>query len=135
MEGVMKKKLLLVGVAALTLACASVQAGYLRIDNDDDIERVSNNISHFWSQHQSELDVFLNKKKDKFSESLESINNSDSDLIVDIKRSPKIALEEMDFAISYLKQDRDFGKKYAPELIESTRKGIVLLRNLLKAMI
>lgn len=58
MEGIMKKKLLL-GVAALSLSCASVQASHLKIDDQEEAEKVTQSIQSFWDYHDEIRDKIL----------------------------------------------------------------------------
>lgn len=121
----MKKKLLW-GIAALALACSSVNAGYLRIDTEEDVERVSNNVRVFWEQHPEELDVFLNKKTDKYKESLSSIIQSREDLIVNIKRYPKATLEDIEVSLLFFNNKQDEPN----EADMTTKNGLILIRNI-----
>ena len=121
MEGIMKKKLLL-GIAALALACSSVQASYLKIEDEEDVSKTSKAIASFWDHHSQErnkvltatldaLDIEHLKKSDHYlathirmvgkSQTLKDIKTSLSNQIVQKDEELSAELSLLDFIINF----------------------------------
>jgi hypothetical protein len=119
----MKKKLLL-GIAALSLTCFCVQAGYLRIDGEEDVERVSNNVQSFLYRHHDDLKEFLSKQS---KESLTNILHSDDEVVNDIKQNRRnylMAIEDIGQSIEWLKEN-------GPKKFMGTIKGLMIINKII----
>ena len=78
----MKNKLLLCTIA-LILFCSFSHANRLRIENDEDIGKITRSISSLWEQHREERNNFLSKNLQL--KDIENLQKSNHDLLTYIR--------------------------------------------------
>ena len=115
--------------------------GWLLIDDENSIERIKNNITHFWSDHQSDLNILLNKEstKDEMNLCLNNIKNSTTELGRAIRKHLNSMLKEMDQTLLYCKNVNDGIIKLVFEeninKIKTIKNGILCLKKAIYTII
>lgn len=124
----------LVGVVCSLVILSQVQASYLRIEEEGDVERVSNNVTYFWTSHTKELKVLLNKDlyKESLDETLQVLKYSPTELAKEIRENPKEAINTINHSVKFLKKlDLKTDIEIDRKIIKTCGNGLLLLRNVI----
>ena len=103
------------------ILATSVNAGWLTIEKEDDLERVYNNVSSFWSSHSSEFETLVsNLKEKKWEESstqqaIRKILEGKSELVQEATEDSQSFYDALQKSISYLKTNSAIVKRKVKE--------------------
>lgn len=137
MEGIMKKKLLM-GVAALALACSSVQAGFFKIEGEEDITRVVFQVNSFLNTNESYLNEadkenLLSAQNRPIFEKI--VSKSTSPLIKEMIENEETFWANLVQCYKFIKSKKDpIQEQVGEALYNNTLKGLLLIGNVFKSM-
>ncbi len=96
------KNILVIMALSILLNGTVVQAAYFRIEEKEDLERVSNNVRLFSERYSPEIQVFIDKKENEYKTSLTKIFRDNKPMINYIKKYPKAVIEDIDVSLNFL---------------------------------
>ena len=87
---------------SILLSGTVVQAAYFRIEGQEDLERVSNNVRLFSERYAPEIQVFIDKKESEYKTSLIKIFKDNKPMVTYIKKYPQMVMDDIDTSLNFL---------------------------------
>lgn len=96
------KNILVIMALSILLSGTVVQAAYFRIEGQEDLERVSNNVRLFSERYAPEIQVFIDKKESEYKTSLIKIFKDNKPMVTYIKKYPQMVMDDIDTSLNFL---------------------------------
>jgi hypothetical protein len=118
-------------ISAIIINSSVFAGGALSIDNEDNIDRVANNVLSFWSVQNDLIPGVLNKTK-LTKESIDQIKNNNTAVAQDFFRDKRNFLQDLDNTIEYVVlNDSKVTISIGQEKATLFLKGLFLLKRLI----
>jgi hypothetical protein len=133
-----KKNLLIVIIfIAAVASMLNAEAGYLTLKDENDIERVSNNVIHFYVSHYDDL-ISMEKKgfnKEECLKDLDNIINAKAELYLDFIHNKKQFRIDFTCLKSYVKTNEELIQRIiGQEKYQSFINGLFYIHYILKML-
>ena len=129
------KKMFFCYAISLLVWSSSLNAGYLQLEDERDVRRVSNNVINFYDTHYQDL---IELKKENFSKEslrLQNILNNPSELVMDFINHKKAFLKEFSQVKIYVKNNKELIKeKIGKDDYEMFINGLFYIHHILRSV-
>lgn len=126
--GMVYRSLIFSFLASFLMVC-NVDAGYLRLENEDDLDRVSGNVLYFII-HEKEVLNSLNEEKDFEPEKCIKIIKGSSDLMYHFRKNPKDFLKDLSGLINYTINNKTILQSNVSFPYDEFTNGLWYLKNI-----